>query len=232
MVAPTRVTVPSSTCGRNASCCAFVKRWISSTNSIVRLRFMRRRSRAAATISRISFTPPSTALNPTNSAPVRFATMRARVVLPVPGGPHRMSEGTWSASMARRSAVPGPSTCSCPAKSSRRRGRIRSASGLPEASCSAARSNRSMQTPYIMSAMDGHPCPVPKRVGIVHKVSSAEASETALYVRQFLESRKIEAIVDETEVGRTADLVVVLGGDGTLIHAAALLGGRPVPSSA
>ncbi len=77
--------------------------------------------------------------------------------------------------------------------------------------------------------MDGHPCPVPKRVGIVHKVSSAEASETALYVRQFLESRKIEAIVDETEVGRTADLVVVLGGDGTLIHAAALLGGRPVP---
>jgi NAD+ kinase len=80
-----------------------------------------------------------------------------------------------------------------------------------------------------MSAMDGHPCPVPKRVGIVHKVSSAEASETALRVRQFLESRQIEAIVDEAEVGRTADLVVVLGGDGTLIHAAALLGGRPVP---
>jgi NAD+ kinase len=80
-----------------------------------------------------------------------------------------------------------------------------------------------------MSAMDGHPCPVPKRVGIVHKVSSAEASETALRVRQFLEGRGIEAIVDEAEVGRTADLVVVLGGDGTLIHAAALLGGRPVP---
>jgi NAD+ kinase len=77
--------------------------------------------------------------------------------------------------------------------------------------------------------MPGHPCPIPKRVGVVHKVSSAEASDTALLVRQFLESRKLEVITDETEVGRSAELVVVLGGDGTLIHAASLLNGRPVP---
>jgi NAD+ kinase len=77
--------------------------------------------------------------------------------------------------------------------------------------------------------MAGHPCPIPKRVGIVHKVSSAEASETALLVRQFLESKKVEVISDEGEVGRSSDLVVVLGGDGTLIHAQSLLGGRPVP---
>jgi len=80
-----------------------------------------------------------------------------------------------------------------------------------------------------MSAMDDHPCPVPRKVGIVHKVSSAEASETALYVRQFLEGKRVEVITDEAEVGRSADLVVVLGGDGTLIHAQSLLAGRPVP---
>lgn len=80
-----------------------------------------------------------------------------------------------------------------------------------------------------MLRMAGHPCPVPRRVGIVHKVSSAEATETAMFVGQFLESKGVEVIRDEGEVGRSADLVVVLGGDGTLIHAQSLLGGRPVP---
>ncbi len=74
-----------------------------------------------------------------------------------------------------------------------------------------------------------HPCPVPKRVGIVHKVKSAEASETALYVARFLETKGIGVVTDEREVGAASELVVVLGGDGTLIHAASLLGGRPVP---
>jgi NAD+ kinase len=80
-----------------------------------------------------------------------------------------------------------------------------------------------------MSGMPGHPCPIPKRVGIVHKVSSAEASETALFVAQFLRTKNVEVFTDEAEVGRSADLVVVLGGDGTLIHAQSLLEGRPVP---
>jgi NAD+ kinase len=70
---------------------------------------------------------------------------------------------------------------------------------------------------------------VPRRVGIVHKVSSAEASETALYAAQFLRSKGVDVVTDEPEVGRSADLVVVLGGDGTLIHAARLLGGRRTP---
>jgi NAD+ kinase len=77
--------------------------------------------------------------------------------------------------------------------------------------------------------MDGHPCPVPKRLGIVHKVSSPEAAATALQVRQFLEERRVEVITDEAEVGRSAELVVVLGGDGTLIHAQSLLAGRAAP---
>jgi NAD+ kinase len=77
--------------------------------------------------------------------------------------------------------------------------------------------------------MEGHPCPVPKRVGIVPKVSSAEASETATYVRQFLTNKGVEVLGDEGRIAQESDLVVVLGGDGTLIHAAALLAGRPVP---
>jgi NAD+ kinase len=80
-----------------------------------------------------------------------------------------------------------------------------------------------------MSGMDGQPCPVPKRVGIVHKVASADASETALSVARFLEEKGIEVVTEEAEVGRTSDLVVVLGGDGTLIHAQSLLDSRPVP---
>jgi len=80
-----------------------------------------------------------------------------------------------------------------------------------------------------MIRMDGHPCPVPRRVGVVHKVSSAEATETATFVRRFLEAKGLEVITSEEAVARDADLVVVLGGDGTLIHAASLLDGRPVP---
>jgi NAD+ kinase len=77
--------------------------------------------------------------------------------------------------------------------------------------------------------MAGHPCPIPKRVGIVPKVSSAEATETAHYVAQFLVNKGIAVLTDEAEIARDADLVVVLGGDGTLIHASALLGGRAAP---
>ena len=80
-----------------------------------------------------------------------------------------------------------------------------------------------------MSAMSAHPCPIPRRVGIIHKVTSAEASETAHFVGQFLLSKGLEVVTDEEEAGRTADLVIVLGGDGTLIHAAAVLDGRPAP---
>ena len=57
---------PRSTYGRNASCCALLKRWISSMNRIVRLPM--RRSRSASTITAlISFMPLSTALNGMNS---------------------------------------------------------------------------------------------------------------------------------------------------------------------
>ena len=69
VVAPMSVIVPASTCGRNASCCALLKRWISSAKRIVP-RPVSRRSSASRTISRTRGTPSVTALNGTNSRSV------------------------------------------------------------------------------------------------------------------------------------------------------------------
>jgi NAD+ kinase len=77
--------------------------------------------------------------------------------------------------------------------------------------------------------MDRPLCPVPRRVGIVHKRTSAEAAACAAAAAQYLRDRDIEVLVDEEDAGRRADLLLVLGGDGTLIHAAGLLDGRPAP---
>ncbi len=72
-------------------------------------------------------------------------------------------------------------------------------------------------------------CPVPRRVGIVHKRSSPEAAACAAAAAQVLRGRGVEVLLDEAETGRAADLVLVLGGDGTLIHASGLLAARRVP---
>ena len=72
----------------------------------------RRRSRARATIWRRSATPAATALTGSKLAWVRAASSIARVVLPLPGGPQRMRDGSWFASAASRSTLPGPMTAS------------------------------------------------------------------------------------------------------------------------
>jgi NAD+ kinase len=77
--------------------------------------------------------------------------------------------------------------------------------------------------------MHRQPCPVPKRVGIVHKRTAPAAAACAISAAQYLASRGLEVLQDEAEVARRADLVLVLGGDGTLIHAARILAGRPAP---
>ena len=61
VVAPTSVIVPSSICGRKPSCCALLKRWISSTKSSVPCPFDRR-CRAASKTFRRSATPVKIAL--------------------------------------------------------------------------------------------------------------------------------------------------------------------------
>jgi NAD+ kinase len=80
-----------------------------------------------------------------------------------------------------------------------------------------------------MSRMDRQLCPVPRRVGIVHKQSSPAAAACSAAAAQYLRSRGIEVLDDEPATARHADLVLVLGGDGTLIHAAGLLDGRDAP---
>ena len=145
VVAPIRLTVPFSTQGRRASCWAVLKRCTSSMNRIVRRPWWASRSRAASTSARRSFTPASTALRLLKWARVLPAMIRARVVLPVPGGPCRIRLPTRSAAMARRSSRPGPRIASCPTKSSRLRGRIRSARGaIWRRVCSRRWLNRSL----------------------------------------------------------------------------------------
>src|ERR1700677_4485102 len=57
----------------------------------------------------------------------------ASVVLPLPGGPHKIIDGTASRSIAARSARPGPNNSRCPTNSSSVRGRIRAANGVVSA---------------------------------------------------------------------------------------------------
>src|SRR6185503_6353789 len=91
--------------------------------------FVDRRCSAALMISRNSDTPLVTAENDTKCALVEREMRWARVVLPQPGGPQRITEERRSASIAFRSGRPLPTISSWPVKSSKEWGRIRSASG-------------------------------------------------------------------------------------------------------
>ena len=75
-------------------------------------------------------TPDMTALRLKNSASMVRAITRARVVLPLPGGPQKiMEEKRRLAFRARHKRRPGPTRCSWPTNSLRLRGRNRAARG-------------------------------------------------------------------------------------------------------
>src|SRR5256885_16678704 len=84
---------------------------------------------ARRTASLMSFTPENTAESAMNSASNASAIRRARVVLPTPGGPHRIIECGLPESKARRRGLPGERRCSWPTNSSSDLGRKASASG-------------------------------------------------------------------------------------------------------
>src|SRR4051812_11819074 len=156
VVAPINVTSPSSTPGSSASCCALLKRWISSRKRIVRRPVVPSRSRARASTSRTSFTVAETADSSSNAAPVEAATIRASVVFPLPGGPYRIEEWTRSSSIARRNAEPSPSTCAWPTNSPSVAGRSRCASGATSlARRSAASEKRSLMPPVCSGNVSG-----------------------------------------------------------------------------
>ena len=85
---------------------------------------------ALSSTSRTSRTPEVTADSVKNGRSSCVAITLARVVLPTPGGPHRMNDGTLPASTKRRNTPPGPTKWVCPTTSSNVRGLSRSAKGM------------------------------------------------------------------------------------------------------
>src|SRR5450759_892654 len=146
VVAPTSTTRRSSTACSRASCGDLRNRWISSMNRIVRCPENVRRSRAASMERRMSATPDVTAETSAKNALVVLAMTFARLVLPLPAGPYRISEESSSRSMALRSAVPGPTASFWPTNSSRVRGRMRAARGAPLVSASSAPAEKRSST--------------------------------------------------------------------------------------
>jgi len=80
-----------------------------------------------------------------------------------------------------------------------------------------------------------------KTVGLVPRIAKEEAAQLAREMVKWLQARGHQALVEEEagvsgvptapgcDIAARSDLLVVLGGDGTLIHAAGLCGGREVP---
>ncbi len=141
VVAPTRTMVPSSITGRKESCCARLKRWISSTKSSVPCPISRRARAASNTFLR-SPTPEKIAEICSKCRSVARAKSRATVVLPVPGGPQNTSEPSVRVSSKRVSAPCGPSKWSWPTTSLSCVGRSLSASGRGASRSSPAAANR------------------------------------------------------------------------------------------
>lgn len=129
VVPPTRVRSPDSTWGSRASCCALLKRWISSTNRIVFFPVARCRAFASSITSFTSLMPLVTALSGEKAISARPAIASASVVFPHPGGPQKISDGIAPFSNSRPRNDSRPADSSCPTNSSNDLGRIRSASG-------------------------------------------------------------------------------------------------------
>src|SRR5439155_9285945 len=125
VVAPIRMIVPSSTTGRSTSCWALLHLWTSSTKRTVGSMLPLARSMTFLA----SATPEATADSWTISPPTLLPRMKARVVFPLPAGPHTRSDGRWPDSTSAVSALPGPSRWRCPTTSSSARGRMRVARG-------------------------------------------------------------------------------------------------------
>ena len=128
MVAPTKVTVPSSTRGNSPSCWALLNRCTSSTNNNVRAPVVRRSS-ARTKILRSSATPSKTADTGSNIISAAPASKRAIVVLPVPGGPHNITDPKLPCASINLRRPSLPSKLSCPTTSSSVLGRNNSANG-------------------------------------------------------------------------------------------------------
>lgn len=82
-----------------------------------------------------------------------------------------------------------------------------------------------------------------RKIGVVAKRNKPEAIDTIKELIPFLSERGIETILDEEtaelagevsalkgeEIPKSSDMVIVLGGDGTLLYAARLVGKKEIP---
>src|SRR6516165_4453407 len=123
-------TIRFSTAESNASCWVLENRCTSSMNNTVCSPCSSAR-RAVSITARTSLTPADRADRASNRRPVVCEISAARVVLPLPGGPYRMTDATPAPSTRRRSGDPGANKWPCPTTSSSDAGRIRTASGAP-----------------------------------------------------------------------------------------------------
>src|SRR6516225_378195 len=119
-----------ATTENDASCWVLENRCTSSMNNTVCSPCSSAR-RAVSITARTSLTPADRADRASNRRPVVCEISAARVVLPLPGGPYRMTDATPAPSTRRRSGDPGASKWPCPTTSSSDAGRIRTASGAP-----------------------------------------------------------------------------------------------------
>ena len=85
---------------------------------------------------------------------------------------------------------------------------------------------------------------IPKTVGVVAHIGKAEARDRLLELLAVLAESKVRVLLEEQaatlagqrklahtlgEIGKGADLIIVLGGDGTILRVARELGGSPTP---
>ncbi len=125
VVAPISVIMPFSTAPSRASCWPLLKRWISSMKRIALSVSL---WRYQYHFTHVFHAGADGAERKEGRCSV-CAIILAIVVLPVPGGPHKIIEGTLPCSIAVRKMLPLPARCSCPTRSSSVSGRILSANG-------------------------------------------------------------------------------------------------------
>jgi hypothetical protein len=172
VVAPMRVIVPFSTSASRASCCAFDQRCNSSTNRIVPALRSRAAFAARLSSSRSSATPLLAAESVRKRRRVEPATQLAKLVFPQPGGPHKMSDGSWSAARAPLSTASRASPC--PKRSATRLGRMRSASGLDDGVAAGKAADEPPEA-------DGMACEAEERGGSQTGLEGAEVSRRCLF---------------------------------------------------
>ena len=118
VVAATNNTTRFSTAASSASCWVLENRCTSSMNNTVCWPCTAER-RATSMTARTSLTPAESADRASKRRPVACEISEASVVLPVPGGPYRITEAAPEPSTSRRSGDPGRSRWAWPTTSSR-----------------------------------------------------------------------------------------------------------------